>query len=247
MKYRAYANASGDNVSANQNSFVNAAVGGNAFLNNYHACAGIEVMAMPGALTFIADPGDSLQAGYGTNTTVNPMGYSPGAIAASRLSASGRPTLYMNLGCAGKGAAYFNRFFRDRLADPEFRPSHVFLPGWTVNDGQTESGMQGGIAQSIESARQAKAAQVRHVFLMTATGFNGDGAGTIATRLRNNALLRDQAALAGIPIHDRERLLTDPVTNLIRAEYVAADNLHYSRAGNVADGEARVRLIQQYQ
>ncbi len=246
MKYRAYANAAGDNVSTNQAGFVNAAVGGNAFLNNYHACAGIEIQAAPGALTFTAGAGDSLEAGYGTNTTVNPMGYGQGVIAASQLTAAGRPTVYMNLGCSGKGAAFFNRRVRDALLDTSFKPSYLFLQGWSLNDTITDATCLAGISQALETSRLAQAAGVRRVMLEIPTGVNSDGAGTVATRLRVNALLRNQAAAAGIPIVDRERLLTDPVTNLIRPQFVAPDGLHYSRAGVEVLGAERTRMVQLY-
>lgn len=245
-KYRSFCNASGDNVTTAQNSLVNAAVGGNSFLNNYHACAGIEIRALPGALVFSANAGDSLEAGYGTNINVNPMGYAPIIIAAHNLSAAGRPAVGWNMGSAGKGAAYFNRRVRDALLDTSWRPSHLFLAGWSVNDTITDSTILTGIATALETAQLAKAAGVRQVFLETVTGVNTDGASTVAARLRGNAYLRDQAAAARIPIVDRERLLTDSATNLIRSAYVAADNLHYSMAGNNVVAAEQARLIRTY-
>lgn len=225
LKYRSFANASGDNVSANQNAFVNAAVGGSAFLRGYHAAAWIDVISLTGSIMSFTMCGDSTFAGY--NTT-GQMSYAPGTVVAGLLNSAGIQCVMNNIGSVGAGARYYNQRLRDAIAnDSSFRPDFVVIQPFTSNDGFTAAAITAGIGRAIETAQLCAARGIR-VFLSTVTAAAGDDAAKIAARNAGNA----QVKASPYPVIDIDSILTNPATGLMYTSLSTDGGTHYTKAAD---------------
>jgi lysophospholipase L1-like esterase len=232
MKYRAFYNGGSDNVTVNQNAFVN--VSGPAYFN---PCVALDVIPISQCV-YGAFYGDSTTQGFGTGApAIEPQSYAWGHVFCKQMRDLGSPLVMANYGMEGKTQTFYLQRLVIQLADADFTPAFVVVMPFSTNAGFTAPVVNAGIALAMTAAATGRRKGIRVIFA-TVPPNNSTDATTDGVRKAGNATIRN----SGEPVLDISTLVSDgAAVERIRAG-LTPDGTHFNVTGNDLIGTALTAL-----